>query len=186
MGILDAPPRPFLSKLASGSYYFSAGQAATASSATLGTGTLRLAPFWIPNAVTLTRLGADVATVGEAGSKFRIGLFADNGSGLPGSLILDAGTINGDSATIQEITVSQALAPGLYWFGGAIQVVTTTQPTMRTGTPWAHVPLGVPATPAANTTILGYAQTGVTGALGNFSYSSALASNPPRIHFKVA
>lgn len=185
MGILDVPPRAIPSRLTGGYYYFSVGNQGTATSATLGTGTLRLAPVYIPNAVTISRIGADVATIGDAGSKFRIGIYSDTGGGFPGNLLLDAGQINGDSATIQELTVSQALTPGMYWFGGAVQAVTTTQPTMRTGAPSVWIPLPSPTTPAANTTALGYNMTGVTGALSNFVYNAVLATNPPRIHFKV-
>jgi hypothetical protein len=155
---------------------------------TVVAGTLRLYPWVVPNDVTLTRIGAEVTSAGEAGSKVRLGIYADDGSGYPGALVLDAGTIAGDSATVQELTISQFLPAGLYWIGAAVQVVTTTQPTVRiqgTGNPPINITLGTSA-PSAGYSVWGFSQTGVTGALpANFTTTPSTAGSAARLHVKV-
>lgn len=123
---LDSVP---VFSMSSGNYYRT--PACTLQASTTGTNVLRVVPKFIPNAVTLTRLGAEVTTIGDAGSKIRLGIYADDGTFRPGSLVIDAGQIAGDSATVQEITISQSLTRGWYWFGGVVQSVSVTQPTMR-------------------------------------------------------
>lgn len=190
MGVLDIPARPRgYGVLASGNYYFPWSSMSVGTSAALGNGTLRVAPWWVPNACTLSRIGAEVTVVGDAGSTVRLGIYADSGQGVPGARVLDAGTIAGDSATVQEITISQALTPGLYWIGAAVQGVTTTQPTVRTGlnTPQQNVYAG-PTIPAAGAAIGSAVMTGVTGALpANFAaVPSAPSAGIPRLFVKVA
>ncbi len=114
-----------------GAFSFLGTKATT--SITQGNGTTRAAAIWVPEPVIIDRIGCEVTIAGEAGSKIRLGIWADGGqSCIPATLILDAGTINGDSATVQEITISQALAPGVYWLSSTVQSAPTTQPTVRT------------------------------------------------------
>lgn len=171
--------------LASGYYYFTHSPSNT-TTATTTTGRLRLVPWYLPNAITINRIGAEVTSPGDAGSKFRIGIYADS-NGIPGSLVLDAGTINGDSATVQEITVSQFLAPGAYWIGGATQVVTTTQPTLRvTNSPSAaSVPAGT-IIPASAAGFVGLYADSVTSALPATFTPGAASANAARVFVKVA
>lgn len=182
-------------RLVSGSYYVTAGQNATSTSAVLTNGTLRLTPWFVPNACTLSRVGCDISSAGDGGSTVRIGIYADNGSGYPGALVLDAGSefisgaINGASNTVQEVVVSKALAAGLYWVGGVVQGVTVTQPTVRipTGNPMlGNIPLGTSA-PSAAVSVLAVTQTSVTAALPTtFTTTVSLGTITPRIHVKVA
>lgn len=175
-------------ELVTGNYYFTASPSAVSTSATLGNGSLRLAPWVVPNAVTVVRVGTDIATAGEAGSKFRIGIYADNGGGYPGALVVDAGQINGDSNTAQELTVSTALTAGLYWIGGAVQSAPTTQPAVRIAS--SNVALIAVTTgtsmPAAAAATSGFLQTSVSGALPDpFTATPAAANLVPRIFVKV-
>lgn len=174
---------------ASGQYFWAMSGANT-STATLGNGNLRLHPWYVPRSLSITRIGADVGTVGEAGSKFRLGIYADNGNGYPGALVVDAGQINGDSATVQELTISQTLAPGLYWIGGATQSATTTAPAMRlVGTiapPMWHMPVGT-SMPTSGSGLAGFIQASVTGALpSNFTTTVTASGSNPKIFMKVA
>jgi hypothetical protein len=180
----SATPPP----LTSGHYYFPLSGSTTGTSAALGNGVLRLAPVMIYTAVSITRLAGEVTVVGDAGSKLRLGIYADNGSTYPGALVLDAGVIAGDSATVQELTISQSLAPGLYWFGGAVQIVTTTQPTVRVcNAPPIVAISGGTSLPAAGAGLLGFTQSSVTGALpSNFSTTVATTFNVPRLIMKAA
>jgi rubredoxin len=158
-------------------------------SATLTNGTLRLAPWVVPFPMTIDRLGAKITSAGEAGAKLRLGIYSDTGNTYPGALLLDAGQINGDSATVQELTVSQVLAAGLYWIGGAVQAVVTTQPTVEITNDWTPpVPLLLTTSaPAVAATSVGYAQTSVTGALpANFTSTVTATGSAPRLHIRHA
>jgi hypothetical protein len=95
-GPITRPPSLAQGILKACHYYFTAGSNAS-STGTTGTGTLRLLPWYVPTAVSLTRLGAEVTTVGEAGSLYRLGIYSDNGSGYPVALLVDADTILGRS-----------------------------------------------------------------------------------------
>lgn len=180
----SVPPDP-----ATGHYFLTASPAGSSTSSTLGVGTLRLLPWIVHRAITIDRIGAEVTSAGDAGSKLRLGIYADNGNGYPGALVLDAGTIDGDSATVQSVTISQALSPGLYWVGGAVQVVSVTQPTVRTiNTSWippVSLTLGTSA-PSAAANTLGFSQGSVTGALPSAFTTSVSASGAiPRVHVRV-
>ena len=137
---------------------------------TMGVGTLRCAPFYVPNAITLTKIGAEVTVIGDAGSKVRLGIYR-NSMNLPSTLVVDAGTIAGDSVAAQTVTTSQALTPDWYWACAVVQNVTTTQPTVRTAVPQFPAPgiaTGGFSSSALQTPIA--VQTSVTGALpANFT-----------------
>lgn len=173
-----------LPNLQSGRYY-RAPNAGPTTSNTLGNGSLRLMPKYIANAVTLTRLGAEVTVIGEAGSKIRLGIYADDGTFRPSALVIDAGQIAGDSATIQEITISQALSRGWYWFGGAVQSAPTTQPTVRTvNTIYEYVGIDQNTT-MGSVPFYGFTQASVTGSLPSTLSGFASTGTLPSIFFKV-
>lgn len=173
---------------ASGNYFYTASDGVASTAATLGNGTLRLVPWIVSQPMTIDRLGAEVTIIGDVSSKFRIGIYYDNGNCYPGNLVVDAGQIAGDSATVQTLTVSVGLAPGLYWIGGAVQAAASTQPTMRTMTGWVppvHLPLGT-STPGAGQAPFGYSQTSVTGALpSTFTTSLSIVGNAARIFARI-
>ena len=157
--------------------------------AALGNGSLRLAPFWSPVPFAIDRLGGDIATVGEAGSKLRCTIFLDNGFAYPGDLLIDAGQIAGDSATVQDLIVSTVIPAGLTWWGGAVQSAPTTQPVVRATnalTPAVPLLLGT-AIPGANALAAGYLQTGVSGAApSTFTTSISNAPSAPRLHCRIS
>jgi hypothetical protein len=179
----------FQGSLASGQYYHPVSAGSSGTSSTLANGSLRVAPFFVPNSVTLSRIGAEITSAGDAGCKLRLGIYADDGTGYPGALVLDAGTIAGDSVAVQEITISQALSPGLYWIGGAVQLVTVTQPTVRTTGTWTP-PVSIRAgttIPSAGASMIGYVHGSVSGALpSSFTATVAPAGSTPRTLIKVA
>lgn len=154
----------------SGHYYIS-GQATVTTTATCTLDHLRLHPYVVPSTLSIAKLGLSVTGAGGAGSVIRLGIYADNGSGYPGALVLDAGAgIDGTSATVQEITLenAQVLDAGLYWFGGVGQVGTAA--TVRTfATPGNNSPMPMSYGTSAPTTALtagGYVQqSGASGAL---------------------
>jgi hypothetical protein len=183
----------------SGNYYFASPFfGGTSASSTLTNNTVRVHPWTVTASVTITRLFAEFTVAGDANSVFRIGIWNHNpATGRPGTLALDAGSIStgtGNAGTVStggtpgtyELTVSQALAPGMYWIGGAVQGVTTTQPTMRTitGLPF-FVPLGT-TLPSASTAITAQAF-GQSGAfVAANSPGNSTTAWTARIGFKVA
>jgi hypothetical protein len=150
----------------SGQYIFPGGGQSVTTSNTMGIGTLRIFPWYLPNSCTLTVLGAEVTTAGDSGSTYHLGIYSDTGAFQPGSLLLDAGTISGSTVAVQNITISQPLSPGVYWIGGVVQNVTTTQPTIRTFVPGPFA-LPLSAQPAAGVSVAGY------------TYSSTVSSSLP-------
>lgn len=74
--------------------------------------------FWVPvvvdRSVTVDRIGLEITSTATGSPAVRLGIYSDS-SGVPGTLLLDAGTIDGTSATYQEITISQALTAGRWW-----------------------------------------------------------------------
>jgi hypothetical protein len=152
--------------LQSNRYYFTSSPSAASTNTGLGIGTLRVHPRFIQTACTLTSIGAEVTAIGDAGSLVRLVIYADNETNYPGTLVLDAGTIAGDSTGVQEIVISQSLSIGTYWFGAIIQNVTTTQPTIRTcsNPPTIDMFMAGITIPSAGITIGGYQQAAVTGA----------------------
>lgn len=75
---------------------------------------------------TFDRIGIDVAIAAAATGVGRLGIWAsDAAGGLPGTLILDAGTVVTDSTGAKQATISQLLAKGVYWLGLVGQTVIT-------------------------------------------------------------
>jgi hypothetical protein len=94
-------------------------------------GSFLASPVLVGVAHTFVGIGAGINTAGSAGALVRLGLYADNGSGAPGALIVDAGTVAATSATFVSAAISQALAPGLYWAACAIQGAPATTPVLE-------------------------------------------------------
>lgn len=174
--------------LVSGRYYRMPNCNLT-SSGSLTTNLLRVVPAFVPNTITVAKIGAEITVVGDAGSKLRLGIYDDNG-GRPGSLVLDAGQIDGDSATVQEITDGVTVLYGgrWYWFGGVVQSVSVTQPTVRiTNNIFADVPTDYgTAAPVAGSISVCWSQGSVSGALGATFIHAATGGAAPSVFIKVA
>ena len=161
----------------SGSYY--SHQVATGrGTSALTQNVLRVGPFWVPSAGTYDRIGVE-HTVLAGSSTFRLGVYADDGTGQPGALVLDAGTVDTSTvASFQAITISIALSAGLYWVGGVAQ---GGNPTMRAQA--GMLQLFSYADPTSSPTITCYSRTSVTGALPNPFGSTATGSIGPAAVF---
>jgi hypothetical protein len=79
-------------------------------------------PFVVINTISVNSIAIDVTINGGAGSKTRLGLYADNGLVYPGSLLVDAGVTDNSTTGVKELAISpaQALTNGLYWIVGAL------------------------------------------------------------------
>lgn len=171
-----------------GSYYFTSPPGSN-STGTLVTDRLRVSPWSFPDGVTLDRIGGEVTIAGDVGSVIRLGIYASNQDFFPSALLLDAGTIAGDSVTVQDIPIGPLTLPGgLYWFASVTQNVTTTEPTIRqAGTGGWNLPLQIgTVTPAAGRTVVGYSMNGVSGALPGVWASTTTHGTPFRHHVRVA
>jgi hypothetical protein len=92
-------------------------------------------PVWLPGGFTIERLAVEVTTLGGAGAVVRAGLYADDylgEPGLPGSLLLDAGTVSSTSTGVKEWTVSELITtPGWYWLSVVAQVAACSLRTVQ-------------------------------------------------------
>jgi hypothetical protein len=103
---------------------------------------------------TLVELGIRVNTASAAGTKARLGLYAERSSSdpLPGALILDAGEVLTDAAAYVAATISQAITAGTpYWLAVNFQSTPTVMNVPGAG---AGAPLGYLNTGGAIATIL--------------------------------
>ena len=170
--------------MVSGMYHgASPGSTMTSIQATLNS--LYVTPLFIPRSLTIVRIVAEVVTAGGTGSVVRLGLWNDNGTGYPGTLLLDAGTIDGTSNTVQEITISQAVTPGLYWIGAVSQGTPSPAPYLRLLTGPSALLVGSTTLPTAGQIFVGYIQTSVTGALGAFTATPAVTNAGMRMFIKI-
>jgi hypothetical protein len=185
---------PYSSNWQHGRWYAAPNFGSVSTSITLNNGALRATPFWVPNAVTVQAIACEVTTGGGAGALYRAGIYADDGTGRPGALLLDAGTFSvaaGDPGVPGVLTItglSTALTPGVYWIAGVVQGNPAPQPTLRTITPAGIMPnidFGT-STPTAAEITAGVNATGSqTGALPNPFVYSSVSSAAPRIYIQV-
>jgi len=168
--------------LASGNYYFTIAASVT-STISNALNTLVCHQFYVPNAITITKIGAELTTQGSAGAVLRLGVWSDS-SGAPGTLLSDAGTLVGDASTgSKEITLGTplALAKGMYWFGGCPQVATSTWRSATTSSTFPYnFNLGT-TIPGAGTAPACHYQSSVTGAFGA-SFTSGGVSGPGSVY----
>lgn len=169
-----------------GRYYsLNVGSASTTAATN---GSLRAHRFYIPNDVTLVRIAGEITVAGESGCKLRMGIYADDGTMRPGSLIIDAGVMAGDVVAVAEVTVSQALSRGWYWAAGAVQGAPTTTPTLRTTAGASDQDLGT-SLPGAATNPIAWAHSTTIPTLGTALPSTftptTVVGNSPRLMGKV-
>lgn len=108
-------------------YYLGAGTLFNTSGGALSANTLYASPFNVGAATTFTRIGISVTTGSPGNARLGIYNWAD---GAPSTLVADCGTVSVASTAVVEVTISQALSPGIY----ALVLVTDTTPTVRLAT----------------------------------------------------
>jgi hypothetical protein len=161
---------------------FPCGQGTTTSVTLQTNGNLWFTPMMLAVGRTADRIGIEVTGAGTAAtSVHRIGIWTD-ANGVPGTLVLDAGTVATDATGLKEITISQALAANtLYWLGVAQQGAPGTLATLRSvQTLGTTMTLSNPAFVP-----VGHNASSVTGAFGsNPTISSNNAFGLPRIFLR--
>jgi len=104
-------------------FYYPAIEARVSSPTDTGSfpaGRLACIPFWVRKRSRWNRVGAMVYTA-AAGAFVRPGIYADNGNGMPGALIVDGGQVDASTTGSKEAVIDQWLDPGLYWIAIATQ-----------------------------------------------------------------
>ncbi len=83
-------------------------------SAAISANVLYSVPFVAPMSHTYSNIAVRVAAAGASGTLIRLGIYNDGGD-LPTTLVLDAGTVAGDSTGLKSIVINRALVGGIYW-----------------------------------------------------------------------
>lgn len=133
----------------------------SATAATLTLNRCYYLPFRLAATRTFDRLAVDVTT-NVASAVLRVGIYADDATfNWPGSLLLDAGTLDAATAiALVEATISQQLTAGLWWLAVACQGAA---PAVRSSATFVDRPSTAAAGTATIVTSL--TQSGVSGAL---------------------
>lgn len=146
-------------------------------------------PIWLPESVTIDRIGVNVTVGGTVGAVIRFGLYRDSGYGYPGALLVDAGTVAATTSGDKEASLSQAIdTAGLYWMVCAAQGTPATPAQVRIATSLPS-PLQTSFTTSPSASVVGgYSVAGVTAALptpfGTAPLTSEVASLP-RMYVRV-
>lgn len=111
------PWSAILPGMVSGSYYGSQF-GGSRDAAVLAANTSRAAPFAVPRQTSFQSIGIEVVTP-AVGSTIRLGIYEDDGTGKPGELLVDAGTVDGGFIGFNAVPVSVTLKPKLYWLVAA-------------------------------------------------------------------
>jgi hypothetical protein len=139
--------------------------------------TVYYTPMWIPKSTAFDRIGAFVGTA-AASTVIRLGIYADDGEGMPGSLTLDAGTIDSTGTGAKTLTISQTLH-GFYWLCAVLQ----TNP----GAGLYMIACSQQLTLSTNNSGVGWTSTGVSGALPTPASSPSLtATKCPWVYLRAA
>ena len=165
--------------LVSGWYAASAGVIDTVS---MAANVAMYTAFPVERAVTVDRIGLNISA-GVSGSTVRLGIYGDTG-GLPGTLLVDAGTINSASTGYMEISISTALTVGRVWLCAVMQGGASPVTAVAVRFPFAGP---APTSGYSGTSGGGLAlTTGPSGALpSTASTPNDIRSTPPRVMLRV-
>ena len=100
-------------------WYHSGGTKTSPTANTAGTiDRLEACPFVCERGGTIDRLAFRVTTGGTAGSVARVGIYTNTGDNnpQPNALVVDGGEFDTTTTGVKSATISNVLAPGLYWF----------------------------------------------------------------------
>lgn len=108
----------------SGRYYGDIRQSAT-STGSITAGNWNTCLFFCSKTTTFDRIGIEITTPAAAGKNARLCIYNAGSNGIPGSLLLNAGTVAIDAAAICDITISQQLTPGWYYLACNLEATAT-------------------------------------------------------------
>jgi hypothetical protein len=109
----------------SGNYYLSPDSSISTTNNAVVNVTYYL-PIFVPVTTTFDRIACMSSPTFSGSASIRLGLY-NNVNGAPGTVLLDAGTVAITAAsTMGEITISQSLAPGIYFMAANTVTAATT------------------------------------------------------------
>jgi hypothetical protein len=148
-----------------------------------GVGYLRCKQLSIPTTITVDRIAVNIQAAGSAGAVVRLGIYESN-NGVPGALILDAGTVDATSTGTKTITISQTLAAGYYYLAAVGQG----QGSQVTGNAYSASQQIVPidGTFHVGNGLVSYTKSGVTGALPDPLNPNMISNVYPNIQLRLA
>lgn len=132
----------------------------------------------VERTTTFDRIRAEVTTAGGTGSVIRLGVYRELEDGTS-ELVLDAGTIDGTSQTIQSIEIDLELTPGIYILAAVEQGGPSPAATVRridNGGVYPWMGAGDTTMISNGTTTIGFAITGALPATGTSTVASAIAA----------
>lgn len=171
----------------SGNTFYPEGQQLPGSSA-LPNGRLRLSPVWMPP-ISISAIGLEVIAAGVATCTIRPALYADNGNGFPGALVLDPGSVAGDAIALPQINLGVPFVwpGGIIWLGAVRQTAAGANPSTRAiGYPAFLAPLPSAVGPAAADSFLSVFLAGVAGALPPTMAGATMDTTPATRLFMIA
>ena len=151
-------------------------------------------PLFTPETVTLDRIICHTQSTFSGTASVRLGIFSvASATGLPGNLILDAGTVSCTAATTQyTITISQSVSAGMFYlaFNSQTNAATNAFYSYNNTSSPEYVSFYEPRSQSnSSITNLGqgyfHTQTGVSGAFGNASVNNS-SGLCPTIAVRVA
>lgn len=115
-----------LNLLGSGTYHKSLHAGAEAAR-TITANVTHFSPFYVPNSTTLDRIAIRTDSTFSGSAVFRLGIYNNDSSDRPSTVLLDAGTVSPTVAsTTYEITINQTLSAGWYWLAANCTTAATT------------------------------------------------------------
>ena len=133
-------------------------------------------PLRIDKTNTFDRITIQTSNTNVGTGSVRLGIYNnDSATGKPSTVLLDAGTVSTTAAsTVYQITISQSLSPGTYWFASNMQTAASTPNYQAAINAIGNsVGYGISSTGGAIDGP-GWQQTGVTGAFATAGTLSIL------------
>lgn len=160
--------------MASGRYYTGTG---VGGSSALTVNRLYLLPLRLPSGL-VARIAGEVNSA-VPGASVRLGLYGTT-LGMPGRLLVEGGSIDGNTVAAQEVTVSQRVAAGWYWLAAVSQGASADMQILA----GISGLVGKPSLAVGNNQV-GYYQDGVSGALPSLAVVAGI-DIAPRLSVRMA
>jgi len=160
------------------SWYGSPG-ITTFTTGSIASGTIKAVQFPIPVRTRFLKIGAEVTTVGAGNLRFAI--YADNGAGRPAGLLVDCGTVSGNTLGHREVAIDAYLSRRLLHLAIMAEGATISVRCASAQSP----PLRLPFTTAGTTVYTGYQQAGVTTGAAPSSFPSGMVPNSGMSHIII-
>ena len=173
--------KPSMIKMQSG-FYYKVPISKSADVFTAVVNTTYYSPIYIAETITVDRLAIGTTSAHSGSAVVRLGIYNnDIATGRPSTVLLDGGTVTTPAGTASvNLTVSQSVSPGIYWFAFNSQTAATTN-TYRGITAGAEIPnsvIGYLTQGSTNSIIVGFSQSSVTGAFATAGSLTVQAAIP--------